>query len=270
MIYFEDRYKHDGLDFISTDQKWYETPWQSSYVYCNNNPIMLVDPDGKNPIDPRTGKEISMNLYCAAVYDDYDGKRITPILDKSLYNSAKPYNYQTQRQFNKPDGIWEGAAYNERGYNLSNLSSGAYVALSGLFPDNKHIDASYGTPNDYMWMQMAKQGSYVFVDNAWDESLWLHSTVKSFNIITVTENRVTQTINLTRGSGKDKYNINSITSFDISIGDIQSRQKRTWWGGTKTEQYRMLNVTETIQNYKNNQPNGNPTVKTYQTKEIVK
>jgi hypothetical protein len=77
-------------------------------------------------------------------------------------------------------------------------------------------------------------------------------------------------VNLIRGSGNDQYNINSVTSFDISVGDIQSRQKRTWWGGTKTEQYRMLNVMGTIQNYKNNQPNGKPTTKSYQTEEIVK
>jgi RHS repeat-associated protein len=253
--------------FYSTEPRWQDYPWISSYAHSLNNPITYSDPDGRNPRNPSTGKEISMNLYCAAVYDDYAGKQITPVPDKSLLKSATPYNYYSQRKFAQPDGMWEGAWHNERGYNLSNLSADATSTLSALFPEKSYIDAAAKTPDDYKWMRMADQGSYVFVDNAWDESMWMHSTTTSFNIMTVTENRITQIVNLTRGSSKEKYNINSITTFDIIVGGIQSRQKRTWWGGTKTEQYRTLNITETIQN---NQSNGNKTVKTYQTEEIVK
>jgi RHS repeat-associated protein len=45
MMYFEDRYrKYDG--FRTTDQMWYKKPWQSSYLFCSNDPINRVDPTG--------------------------------------------------------------------------------------------------------------------------------------------------------------------------------------------------------------------------------
>ena len=198
----------------------------SNYAAFRNNPMNVVDSNGKDPVDPRTGEEISINLYTAAVYDDYDGK-VTPVLDNSLYKKAKPYTYQSRRQFNKPDGYADGGIYNKRDYNLSHLSSDAYSVLRELFPNNENIDVAYSTPDDYKWMDMARQGSYVFLDNTWDESLWLHSTTKDFNIITVAENRITQIVNLNRMSSEEQYDVNTVTTFDIKVGDIQSRQKTT-------------------------------------------
>ena len=240
-----------------------------SYVYCLNNPVKYVDPDGRNPIDPRTGQEISMNLYCAAVYDDYSNETIPSIRDNSLYKLAKPYNYQLRRQFNKPDGLWEGAWYLKRGNNLSKLSAHSYNSLKLIFPNKSDVGMAYQTPNDFLWLDVANQGSYIYVDNIWSESLWLHSRTNSFNIITVTKNRITQIVNLSRLSGDEQYNLNSVTTFDISVGEIQSRIKNTWWGGVKTESFRILNVTESTIYYKNNKPNGN-TTRSYQTEEIVR
>lgn len=174
-----------------------------------------------------------MDLYCASVYDPYEYKVKEPAKDKRLYRSAKPYNYYTQRRFCKPDGAWDGALYNKRDYNLRCLSSGAEKVLRVLFPKKESVYQSYRTPNDYQWMAMAKQGSYVFLDNDWSESIWFHSKIKEFNIITVIENRITQIVNLTRGSGKEDYNINSVTSLNISVGEELTRQIETWWGGTE-------------------------------------
>ncbi len=88
--------------------------------------------------------------------------------------------------------------------------------------------------------------------------------------MTVEQNYITQIVNLTRPDGDGNFNINSVTSFNTQKGDIQSRQVGTWWGGTRTEKYRTLTVTETTQGYKNNQASGAATSKTYTREEIVK
>ena len=40
-----------GVDPVFADNSSF-----SPYIFTNNNPILLIDPDGGNPIDPRTGK----------------------------------------------------------------------------------------------------------------------------------------------------------------------------------------------------------------------
>nr|MBA3985764.1 hypothetical protein [Flavobacteriales bacterium] len=91
-----------------------------------------------------------------------------------------------------------------------------------------------------------------------------------YNIYTVEENYITQIVNLSRPNDNSKYNISSVTSFDIQKGDIQTRQVNTWWGGSKAEKYRTLTVTETTQKYENNQASGTGTSKSYKREEIVK
>jgi RHS repeat-associated protein len=44
------RYKNLNLDFISIDPMWYKYPHITSYVYCNNNPLSFVDPNGRDAI----------------------------------------------------------------------------------------------------------------------------------------------------------------------------------------------------------------------------
>lgn len=83
-------------------------------------------------------------------------------------------------------------------------------------------------------------GSYSYVDDIFSRCR------KSFKIISVKENVINQIIEFKRNKLSDKYDIDSITTFET---------KRS---GNK------LKVTETIQKYSNGKPKGNSTVKTYE------
>ena len=48
--------------FFSRDPLWYQSPWSTPYSFADNNPIRLIDQDGKNPGDPTIFQEIN-ELY---------------------------------------------------------------------------------------------------------------------------------------------------------------------------------------------------------------
>ena len=261
---FEARYYRAPV-FTSRDPLFEKYFWMSPYAYCANNPVKFVDPSGCEPIDPRTGKQVNLNLYRAAVYEwNYNNRHVR---DENLYSRATPL---IPRQRGNPDGAWSGATYFPHASVWGCISSGAQNALGKLFPNNGNVSADYGSPNDGAWRRAALLGSYTYVDDKYAVSEVFRIGEKSFNIMTVEENYITQIVNLERTSRDGKFNINSVTSFDIEKGDVQSRTVKTWWGGSRTEKYRILNVTETIQQYKNNQAIGEKQVRKYTTEEVIK
>jgi RHS repeat-associated protein len=276
----ENAVNEDGYDFgarlynswngkwISVDPLASKYPHLSPYAFVAGNPINLVDEDGLEPIDPRTGKPISLNLFRAAVYDaDYiDYAKLTVVRDDDLYDNANPW---IKRERGKPDGMWDGVVYNIHKSNFQHTSASAKQALGGLFPSVQHPGADYGSPNDAMWRNVAEKGTYLFLDDRYSESEVFHINQTSFNIMTVEQNYITQIVNLTRSDGNGQFNINSVTTFNIQKGDVQTREVGTWWGGTRTEKYRTLTVTETSQQYKNNEATGSSTSKTYTREEVI-
>ena len=268
--YYGARYYNPKFSiWLSTDPLAEQFPGWNPYNYTMQNPINLVDPDGKEPIDPRTGKPISLNLNRAAVYDvnHIKNTKYKPVVDKSLLNNSSPY---VTRARDKPDGFYDGAVYNKHEGNLEHTSKNALGALQKIYPNNNLIDSDWGSPNDSRWQEAAKLGTYTFLEDRYSESEVFFKNQMEYNIMTVEQNYITQIVNLKRSSSDGDFNIYSVSNFSIEKGATQTRTVKSWFGLiSKKENYRTLSVTETIQKYIHNKPSGNSVTKKYNKEEII-
>lgn len=234
----------------------------SPYAFAANNPVKFVDDDGKEPIDPRTGKPFKISFWRAAIYDfSYDATKHKIVQDNDLLANLSTWDNNPRRR--------GGLGIHPHETNLSYTSKSAIGALSGIY-NTELPGSSTVAPSDYSWGLAALKGTYVFLDDRYSESEVFYIDQLEYNILSVEENYITQITKLTRSDGDSKFNIESTTSFDIQKGDIQSRTIRTWYGGTKTEKYRTLSITETTETYKDNKATGNKTTKKYTRDEIIK
>lgn len=169
----------------------------------------------------------------------------------------------------KPDGLWDGAYSFKHDRSLSYLSNPAISKLKKLFPNKEHI--TYCSPQESTrpWLCAAQIGTYSFIDDYYCESEVLFIDLHEFNIINVENNYISQIIHFERDNGKDLFDIVSITSFYVDRGDMQTRNVKTTIGKTIEQRYRILKVTEYIQNYKDNKPYGEPIIREYEKEEIV-
>ena len=240
-----------------------EFPWMSYYACFANNPIWFTDPDGRDPINPRTGKPLRINLNRASIIKTM-WTEVEHIKDEAFYKRAMGGFIRRSRDHSNK---WDGSYVRKFGYNFAKTSEGAKNALSSMFNFDPLVTS--GAPNDYAWGAAAKVGSYTFTSDLYSESEFF-IPIKGFNIITVEKNYVTQIVNLTRGGRKDEYNINSVTTFDVNESEVQTRWVPTDGAqiGIRQEKYKTIDVKETTTEYKNNQPTGNVTTKTY-TREII-
>jgi RHS repeat-associated protein len=118
MQYFEDRYRKYG-DFITTDRLWFKKPWQSSYLFCSNDPINRADPDGKDDYsvddsgkikleqktEDKTDRLIALGKNNKIEYDDAGNMTNTSIeVKKGILNNqqkSKGITYLTVTSSNK-------------------------------------------------------------------------------------------------------------------------------------------------------------------------
>ena len=177
-----------GVDPVFADNSSF-----SPYIFTNNNPILLIDPDGGNPIDPRTGKPFHIKFTRAAIYT-YDDLSSTDSKnpDADLIRRNTGFWRSMYRVRGKPDGLWDGAYSFKHDRSLSYLSNPAISKLKKLFPNKEHI--TYCSPQESTrpWLCAAQIGTYSFIDDYYCESEVLFIDLHEFNIINVENNYISQ------------------------------------------------------------------------------
>jgi RHS repeat-associated protein len=93
------RYYYDHLSiFLSTDPMSDKYPHLSSYAYCANNPVMLIDPDGREcgdfvnengKIIGSDGKKDNKTYLLKTTRNDFDSKDNAPVANISKEERAK-------------------------------------------------------------------------------------------------------------------------------------------------------------------------------------
>ena len=240
MYYYEARYYKPPV-FTSRDPMFEKYFWMTPYAYCANNPVKYVDPSGKEPVDPRTGKQLKIKFYNAAVYEYNDDIGTRKSFDEKLYkhNTNNIKWKESNRMRSKLDGIWEGADPFPLKKSLHYLDNASKKLLESFFPNNEDVTSNYVQGKCYYWQEVAKIGEYSYVDDIY------YRGSKHFNIISVKDNIVNQIIHFEKKDGL--FEIESVTSFESKkVGD-------------------KIIVKESVQHYKNGLPYGELQLKNYET-----
>lgn len=260
--------------WYSPDPLEVKFPGMSPYNFCSNNPIVLIDPDGREPIYPKTGKPFHISYLWANIYSYDDGKGLAPVVDQDLLDAATFNNRWYVGVYEVDDKYYDGEDVAYRGLVKDKISEGADKALEEIFGEPRDINKPAKPSNKASlmnWQTAAESGTYTFVDDALSESYWFNANKSRFKIISVEQNYITQIVQMVRDPSDDdnEYSVSSVTTFDTEKGEVKSRDIYFLGVFMYTEKYRELTVTETVQNYENNEATGSPTVTTYTVEEII-
>jgi len=238
----------------------------SNYACFANSPIQYTDKLGNNPVDPRTGRPIDINLNRASVYSYSNRPSLKKVVDYELLENATStiLGQPVPRSRNTPDGLATvEKAPHEHETNFEHTSKGAFSALKAIFPDNVNVNMTGPSPDDRLWREAAQIGTYTFLSDRYSESEFLFSNQLDYDIYSVTDNYISQMVHLSRKNDNSEFNISAVTKFDIQKSEVKTTNEKNWLGKTKKVHFQILTVTETIQKYENNKPVGDPTTNIY-------
>ena len=246
----------------------------SPYNYAVNNPIMYVNPDGEDPVNPQTGKPYKINLYKTAVIFGSINENASN-RDHVLHDRVNHWYHKLfprgQRSGDTGWGRTNAVAKHDLTTNM--ISKDGHAALKSILGMEEYYSDYLNTTDintDVLWNEAAESGTCSFVNPLHAEGELVFNDFDQAQIVSVESNYVTKITDLSRNTD-GQFDVTHVTSFQVEQGEIQTREVKGGFLGlfTKTQRYRQLTVTETTQSYKDNSPDGDSTSRTYTVEEII-
>lgn len=245
--------------WLAVDNHLHYYPESSPFGFAFLSPLMLLDHNGNDPMDPRTGKTFSIDMWrngvavyeisstCRTRFDEELFKNAIPTVSSSPTgldrNRSVPdsHGQQTDKLVNKHDEATDLTTDDQR------------ILINSLIPQQKGMeneeDKRFGGFGNSIsaWLSAANSGTYVFYD-IYVQSEWLYSDLPTYNVYTVSENRISQIITMNRRDD-DLFRVSQVQKFEISnetdVIKFKSH-KFLWLSWTTSTSYREYDlITDT-------------------------
>ena len=146
LYYYGTRYYDPRVSlFLSVDNLAEQSPHQSGYIYCSNNPINRIDPDGNWDIYVHAYSDRAKGKYAVFIVKDRNGNEIYRTVVKTTGTAGRTRNVTNS---DTPQGQYkilgyrktgEGTNYSRDGFGPNNLLALDYQGGEGGTRNAMHV-----------------------------------------------------------------------------------------------------------------------------------
>ena len=215
--------------FLSVDPDAPKYPFMSPYCFAANDPIKLIDKNGRGPVDPRTGNRISSNVINTITWGY--------VYTRSNHHPgpfAKDDDLSATSGFGQwaadDDPVYNGLAdkednyYKDRNVKAPFYANVAYDGKTESFLINNEIRTSKGNQGAEHFYNGSQSGNYAFVT---EDIIGMN-----FTLTEVQDGWIHQESNFTQKGETNEYYLSKQTSFTVVLQEAATKVTKTYNGKT--------------------------------------
>ena len=227
--------------FVSVDPDAVKYPFMSPYCFAANNPIKLIDKDGRGPVDPKTWERRSslvMVLTNTDIFRLYGQSSASTAFDRTLWHlsglmpDGKDKWSRLSNEFstgNYPDHNIKGGFINRRG------------------DIEKNANRTEPVSQRLAYEQASTYGNYDYKNTSFSDN--------SFTITSVQDGIISQINEYEKNSATNQFELITTTNYTVNYVEKECVQFNN--GKSETYVTKMAVVTETIKNVTTGESNVN-------------
>jgi RHS repeat-associated protein len=235
--------------FLSLDPDEGKYPHLSPYCYAGNNPITLIDKDGRGPVDPKTGTRISSNVlntdFWALLYLGGASKKPGPdSYDNALVQAGHSLGTGTGDEYKVMSEDHYKDKFLSKPYQTVLTVNNASEVVD-LTDEIRISSTLQETTNNAKGLEKAGEGgNYIFGSSNW--------TNKDYTVYNVENGWINHEAKFGYDSKTKTYSLSEEISYTIVMSEEKTRIRPTGVGNSAMnviEKYRDITVYERTVSY---------------------